>query len=147
MSNNKLSFHNPAGLFDPSTYGFSHTVKAPSNGDLIYISGQSGGEGKDHILNEDFRRQVQIVLSNLNIALNAHQLTFSDVIKITILIVDHNAEKLAIWTDEMTLYWTVGKLPASTLIPVVGLALKDMQIEVDAVAFKPAHLDLKSYHF
>jgi enamine deaminase RidA (YjgF/YER057c/UK114 family) len=138
MANNKLSFHNPAGLFDPTPYGFCHTVKAPENGELVYISGQSGAEGDDHILSENFQRQVQIVLSNLETALKAHELTFDDVMKITVLIVGHNAEKLEIWSHQMMQYWTAKKLPASTLIPVPNLALDSMQIEVDAVAFKSA---------
>lgn len=130
MTDNKLSFHNPAGLFDPTPYGFCHTVKAPVNGKLVYISDQSGGKGDDHILSEDFQRQVKILLSNLEIALKAHELTFDDVMKITVLIVGHNAEKLEIWSHEMMKYWTAKKLPASTLIPVPNLALDSMQIRL-----------------
>ncbi|EAS43981.1 RidA family protein [Photobacterium profundum] len=138
MTNKTLSFNNPSDLFDPTPYGFCHTVKAPSNGDLVYISGQSGGEGKDHSLSEDFRHQVKALLVNLEIALKSHELDFSDVIKITILIVDHNFEKLSIWGEEMNKYWAANTLPASTLIPVPVLALEGMQIEVDAIAFKSA---------
>lgn len=138
MTNKTLSFHNPSELFDPTPYGFCHTVKAPSNGELVYISGQSGGEGNVHTLNEDFRHQVQALLANLAIALKSHDLKFSDVMKITILIVDHNMEKLTIWEEEMNKYWQERMLPASTLIPVPALALEEMLIEVDAIAFKSA---------
>ena len=137
MTNNTLSFHNPSDLFDPTPYGFCHTVKAPSNGEIVYISGQSGGEGKEHTLSDDFRHQVRVLLANLDIALKSHELGFNDIMKITILIVDHNIEKLSIWGEEMSKYWTANTLPASTLIPVPALALEGMQIEVDAVAFKP----------
>jgi enamine deaminase RidA (YjgF/YER057c/UK114 family) len=58
-----------------------------------------------------------------------------DVLKITILIVDHNQEKLKIWTEETNKIWKNDQLPASTLIPVPKLALDNMLIEVDAVAF------------
>lgn len=138
MINNNLSFSNPSELFDPTPYGFCHTVKVPSNGELVYISGQSGGEGINHILNEDFRHQVKALLKNLEIALKSHELRFSDVMKITILIVDHNLEKLSIWGEEMNKYWTANTLPASTLIPVSTLALEYMQVEVEAIAFKSA---------
>ncbi|MBY7728918.1 RidA family protein [Vibrio splendidus] len=138
MINNNLSFSNPSELFDPTPYGFCHTVKVPSNGELVYISGQSGGEGINHILNEDFRHQVKALLKNLEIALKSHELRFSDVMKITILIVDHNLEKLSIWGEEMNKYWTANALPASTLIPVSTLALEYMQVEVEAIAFKSA---------
>lgn len=137
MTNNTLSFHNPSDLFDPTPYGFCHTVKAPLNGEIVYISGQSGGEGKEHKLNDDFRYQTQALLANLEIALKSQHLSFNHVMKITILIVDHNIEKLSIWGEEMNKYWSADSLPAATLIPVPSLALEGMQIEVDAVAFKP----------
>lgn len=138
MSKNTLIHHNPIGIFDPTPFGFCHTVKAPANGELVYISGQSGGEGLEHILSDDFRHQVRALLSNLDIALKAHELCFNNVLKITILIVDHNQAKLDIWSEEMKKFWSADRLPASTLIPVPTLALNDMQIEVDAVAFKPS---------
>lgn len=136
MTIKTLSFCNPAALFNPVPYGFCHTVKTPPNGELIFISGQSGGEGKTHSLSHDFDRQVDMVLANLEIALTTHQLSFDDVVKITILIVDHNAEKLEIWSNAMKKCWSTERLPASTLIPVPTLALEGMQIEVDAIAFK-----------
>lgn len=138
MTNNQISFHNPSKLFDPTPYGFCHTAKAPSNGEIVFISGQSGGEGLEHTLSDDFQQQVHTALTNLDIALTSHELGFNDVLKITILIVGHSAEKLAIWSSEIKKFWVGGKLPASTLIPVPALALEGMQIEVDAVAFKAA---------
>ncbi|WP_305810516.1 hypothetical protein [Photobacterium leiognathi] len=55
----------------------------------------------EHTLNDYFRHQVRVLLSNLKIALNAHEFDFNDVLKITILIVDHDSEKLHIWSEEM----------------------------------------------
>ncbi|MCX8523903.1 hypothetical protein OF897_08190 [Chryseobacterium formosus] len=52
------------------------------------------------------------------------------------MIVDHNQEKLKIWTEEMHKVWKNNQFPASTLIPVPELALDGMLIEVNAVAFK-----------
>lgn len=137
MTTTSPLYCNPSELFDPTPFGFCHTVKVPSNTELVYISGQSGGEGREHILSEDFRHQVRVVLSNLAIALTAHGLHFDHIVKITILIVDHNAEKLEIWSEEMQQRWSK-KLPASTLIPVPALAIQGMQIEVDAIAVKSA---------
>lgn len=136
MTNHPLQFHNPDTLFNPTPYGFSHTVKTPAHGELIYISGQSGGEGHNHSLSKDFRRQVQVALSNLRLALEAYDLSFTDIVKITVLIVDHNAEKLSIWSDEARKCWPIDSLPTSTLIPTPALAIEGMQIEVDAIAFR-----------
>lgn len=135
MSN--IQYKNPEGLFDPAPFAFSHYTTTPSKGNYVFISGQSGGQGLEHQLSDDFREQVKISLQNLDTVLKASDLTTDDVLKITILIVDHNQEKLNIWTEEMHKVWKNNRFPASTLIPVPKLALDGMLIEVDAIAFKP----------
>ncbi|WP_369842908.1 RidA family protein [Chryseobacterium tongliaoense] len=134
MSN--IQYKNPPGLFDPMPFAFSHSVTASGNGSYVFVSGQSGGEGVEHRLSNDFRRQVKVALQNLSIVLKSSDLSTDDVLKITILIVDHDQEKLKIWTEEMHKVWNKNKFPASTLIPVPKLALDGMLIEVDAIAFK-----------
>ncbi len=130
------SFKNPESLFNPAPYGFSHASAVKTPGELIYISGQSGGLGKQHLLSSDFRTQVKTALENLTIILNSYELKPENVMKITILIVDHSSEKLKIWEEEISKVWKNKPFPASTLIPVPKLALDGMLIEVDAVAFK-----------
>ena len=132
-----ILYNNPKGLFDPTPFAFSHSATASGKGSYVFISGQSGGEGFEHKLSEDFRMQVKAALQNLNTVLKASGLTTDDVLKITILIVDHDQDKLKIWTEEMHKVWTKDQFPASTLIPVPKLALDGMIIEVDAIAFKP----------
>nr|WP_314491876.1 RidA family protein [uncultured Chryseobacterium sp.] len=134
MSN--IQYSNPNGLFDPTPYAFSHSATASGKGSYVFISGQSGGEGLEHRLSDDFRMQVKAALQNLKTVLKASGLTADDVLKITILIVGHDQEKHKIWTEEMQKVWTKNQFPASTLIPVPKLALDGMLIEVDAVAFK-----------
>ena len=130
------TFKNPDSLFNPTPYGFSHASSVKTSGELVYISGQSGGLGKEHLLSPNFREQVQTALKNLTTILNSYNLKPENVMKITILIVDHSSEKLKIWEEEMSKTWQNKPFPASTLIPVPRLALDKMQIEVDAVAFK-----------
>lgn len=144
MNSHLPVFHNPDTLFDPTPFGFCHTVSAPDNGSLIFISGQSGCEGPEHNLSDDFTHQVNVALSNLANALNAHGLSFGDVLKINVLIVDHDAKKLAIWSKAVQRAWPQNQLPASTLIPVPRLALDGMKVEVDATAFKPNSNDCAS---
>lgn len=133
---NTITYKNPKALFDPTPYAFSHaTTPAESEGKYVFISGQSGGEGLSHQLSEDFRTQVRVSLQNLETVLAEYGLEVKDVLKITILIVDHNQEKLKIWSEEVHKVWKGHQFPASTLIPVPKLALDDMLIEVDAVAF------------
>lgn len=131
-----IHYKNPKGLFDPTPFAFSHSTNASGKGSYVFISGQSGGEGLEHKLSKDFRTQVKNALQNLSTVLGASDQTTDDVLKITILVVDHDQEKLKIWTEEMQKVWKNEKFPASTLIPVPKLALDGMLIEVDAIAFK-----------
>lgn len=78
MARSTPVFHSPEGIFNPTLFGFCHTVKEPANGKLVYILAQSGGVNMEHALNDDFRHQVRDLLSNLKIILNAHDLGFYD---------------------------------------------------------------------
>nr|WP_199002810.1 RidA family protein [Flavobacterium sp. ASV13] len=130
------TFKNPDSLFDPTPYGFSHASSVSTPGELIYISGQSGGSGKNHTLSNSFREQTQVVLQNIVTVLDSYHLKPENIMKITILIVDHSPEKLTIWNEEIRKIWQNKPFPASTLIPVPKLAIEGMLIEVDAIAFK-----------
>lgn len=137
MENNKQpQLINPAELFNPAPYGFSHSISVESPSRMCFISGQSGGVGENHVLADDFKTQVQDALKNLQIVLQSHSMTFDDIVKITLLIVDHNQEKLEIWTEEAGKVWKSTFLPTSTLIPVSQLALPGMLFEIDAIAVK-----------
>lgn len=125
---------NPTGIFDPTPFAFCHSVQVPSQANLVFISGQSEGVGEGHLLAEDFASQVKSALENLQIILESHAATPAHVVKITVLIVDHNPQKLEIWTSMAKEFWKGYDLPASTLIPVPTLALPGMLIEVDAIA-------------
>ncbi|KYH05241.1 hypothetical protein A1704_13875 [Chryseobacterium cucumeris] len=137
MENNKQpKLINPTGLFNPGPYGFSHSISVEYPSRMCFISGQSGGVGENHVLAADFKTQVQDALKNLQIVLQSHSMKFENVIKITLLIVDHNHEKLEIWAEEAKKTWKSSWLPTSTLIPVSQLALPGMLFEIDAIAVK-----------
>ncbi|WP_191092523.1 RidA family protein [Francisella sp. SYW-9] len=133
---NSLSYCNPSTIYDPAVNAYTHSVSTNGSGDIVFISGQSGGEGVNHKLSSSFETQVQEALKNLLLVLESQGLKSNDVAKITVLIVDHDLEKLKVWTREALKVWSKDKLPASTLIPVPRLALDDMLIEVDAIAFR-----------
>lgn len=126
---------NPPGLYDPAPNAYSHIAVIPAGNTLVFISGQ-GGETADGQLLNDFRVQLRQSFSNLDTALKSQGLTFSDVVKLTTLIVDHNEEKLKVFTEEAMKIWPDKKFPANTLIPVPRLALDGMLVEIDATAVK-----------
>ncbi|MFZ4928972.1 RidA family protein [Chryseobacterium sp. Mn2064] len=135
-NNTQHQIVNPKELFNPAPFGFSHSISVQSPFQMCFISGQSGGVGENHHLADDFATQVQNALENMRIVLQSHAMTFDDVVKITLLIVDHTPEKLEIWASEAKKVWNSKSLPTSTLIPVSQLALPGMLFEIDAIAVK-----------
>lgn len=129
------AFHlsNPPGLYDPSPNGYSHVAQLQPQAKLLYIAGQ-GGEDQQGQLSSVFAEQARQALANLAIALQSKGVGLNEVFKLTLLIVDHDQEKLRIWVEEADRAWGTSMKPVCTLIPVPRLALDGMQIEIDAVA-------------
>ncbi|MCD5970107.1 RidA family protein [Pseudomonas quasicaspiana] len=124
---------NPPGLYDPSPNGYSHVAQLQPQAQLLYIAGQ-GGEDQQGQLSSVFAEQARQALANLAIALQSKGASLNDAFKLTLLIVDHDQEKLRIWVEEADRAWGISMKPVCTLIPVPRLALDGMQIEIDAVA-------------
>lgn len=129
-------FSNPETLFDPTPYGFSHIATVPANSKLVFVAGQGGEENKEGQLSPDFRVQVYHALRNIETALYSQDLTMSSVVKVTTLVVEHDSNKLQVIKEEFEKMWPDKKFPVNTLIPVLGLALENMLIEIDAIAVK-----------
>ena len=83
---------NPEHLANTTQYGYSQATVAASNANVIYIAGQIGitDEGPN-----DFETQVDRSFENLIAALKAAGGRVADVVKITLLIKDHDQEKLS----------------------------------------------------
>ncbi len=122
---------NPSTLYDPSPNSYSQIAIVAPDTRLAFISGQ-GGDNPDGSFSPDFRVQAEAAFRNLGLALQAIDAKPTDVVKITVMIVHHDMERLAIMqAAQRTL---LGEHhPAATLIPVPCLALPQMQIEVEAV--------------
>jgi enamine deaminase RidA (YjgF/YER057c/UK114 family) len=131
-----LKLNNPPGLFDPAPYGYSHVAEVAGGSKLLFIAGQ-GGESLDSSISPDFQLQAGQALANLRTALACAGADYCHVAKLTVLIVDHDHERLALWSDTLREAWGDAMTPACTLIPVPRLALDGMLIEVDAVAVMP----------
>ncbi|MCC5649831.1 RidA family protein [Nostoc sp. XA013] len=128
---------NPPGFFDPSHYGFTHVVTVPANTTLIYIAGQLGMDETGNLVAADFAAQLKQAFANLRAALAAVGATSEDVVKITVLSVDHDAEKQQLISAARNEMWSGDRKPTSTLIPVPRLAVEGLLFEIDAVAAIP----------
>ncbi len=121
---------NPEHLANTTQYGYSQATVAVSNANVIYIAGQIGitDDGPNN-----FEAQVDLSFENLIAALNAAGGHVEDVVKITLLIKDHDQEKLQYLVKKRREVFGENP-PASTLIPVSVLALESLQFVVDAIA-------------
>ena len=128
-----LQLSNPAGLYDPQPNGYSHVATFTGPGRLVYIAGQ-GGEDAAGQLSPDFTAQVEQALDNLQTALASAGAGLPDVARLTVLIVDHSEQRLAVFGQALKRRWNGAMAPACTLIPVPRLALDGMLFEIEATA-------------
>jgi enamine deaminase RidA (YjgF/YER057c/UK114 family) len=131
-----LVLANPAGLYDPTANGYSHIAVVAPGTSLVFIAGQ-GGENQDGQLDSDFRLQVRQAFSNLRTALTAAGAGVGDIVKLTVLVVNHTEDRLRVFGSELELALGSGPKPTCTLIPVPRLALDEMLFEVEAIAALP----------
>ena len=122
---------NPPEMKDTSSYGFSQIVTVPEGSQLVYIAGQ-GGANEDGSYGS-FERQLERAFASLKRALTAVGTTPESVVKITVLSVEHDEEKLKLISAKRKSFWSNSK-PVSTLIPVPRLASDGMLFEIDAIA-------------
>ena len=118
-------------MANTSDYGFTQVVVVPPNSELVYIAGQGGADENGNY--GSFEEQMDCAFNSLQTALTSVGATPKDVVKITILSVEHNEEKLKLISAKRRSFWAEHK-PASTLIPVPRLASDGMLFEIDAIA-------------
>jgi enamine deaminase RidA (YjgF/YER057c/UK114 family) len=134
---NEIQRVNPKGLSDSSHYGYAQITVVPPNTTLVYVAEQLGENEKGNF-SMDFTAQLKQAFANLRTALAAVGATPEQVVKITILSVDHDAEKQQLISLERNTLWQGTQKPASTLIPVPRLAVEGLLFEIDAIAAIPS---------
>ncbi len=120
---------NPEHLANTTQFGYSQATIVAADARLIHIAGQIGTS--DDAPN-DFNSQVDRAFANLLAVLDAAGGRVQDVVKITLLIKDHDEDKLRYVIKKRREVFGDSP-PASTLIPVPVLALDAFEFEIDAV--------------
>lgn len=120
-------FINPNDLGKPT--GYSHAVRV---GNTIFVSGQTAMNEKGQIVGEsDLAKQTEQAFHNLEKALHAAGANLKDVVKLNIYSTDQeNYYKIR---DVRAKYFPSNP-PAGTGVIVKGLALKELMVEIDAIA-------------
>ncbi|WP_414579403.1 RidA family protein [Anabaena sp. CCY 9402-a] len=127
---------NPPTLYNAPQNGYSHVAITPPKTRTVYISGQFGSDLQGNLVSNDFEEQLVKAFENLRFALASVGARPNDVLKTTVLIVDHTQDKLIPLGREIGNLWG-NNPPANTLIPVPRLALDGMLFEIDAYAVIP----------
>jgi 2-iminobutanoate/2-iminopropanoate deaminase len=119
-------------LHDDLPEPLSHYTDAVLAGGLLWISGLLGVDRDGTIVDAgDVVAQTEQVIRNFDLVLRAGGATFADVVKITVYlrrIDDREA------VDTVRRRWFGDARPASTLVEISSLALRDALVEIDAVA-------------
>jgi 2-iminobutanoate/2-iminopropanoate deaminase len=107
-----------------------------TGGTIVWISGQVSQDKNGKMVHKgDFAGQARQALSNLKAMVEAAGGTINDIIKANTYLTDlRYREELARVRAE---FFPDGKLPASTLVGVAGLADPDMLVEIEAIAVLP----------
>jgi enamine deaminase RidA (YjgF/YER057c/UK114 family) len=124
---------NPAHLANTTQYGYSQAAIASSTASVIYVAGQIGISDAGP---NDFETQVDRSFDNLIAVVEAAGGKIEDVVKITLLIKNHDEKKLQYLVKKRRDVFG-DHPPASTLIPVATLALESRAFEIDAPVVTP----------
>ena len=108
--------------------GYSHAIKV---GNIIYVSGQVGMGEDNKVAAGGFEAQAKQALENLKRVLEASGAYFKDVVKLNTYVT--TMEFMTVYR-ELRRNYLGDYYPASTLVQVVGLALPEFLIEIEAIA-------------
>lgn len=112
---------------------YSHAVAA--RGELVYLSGQTPIDpATGQLVEGDLSTQVRQVFSNLGAVLAAAGLTFADVVKVNVFLVD--MADFATMNDVYASAFDDAPFPARTTVAVAGLPL-GARVEIELVAVRP----------
>ena len=137
LNQQRNTFTNPAGLFNPVYNGFSHIGHVPGGTDLYFLSGQWASDQQGKLISTDFAEQVRQTIRNIKTALSTVGLTTEHIVKQTIYIADFTPEKKKILGEIAAHEWGAKVFPASSIVPLPMLATAPgCLIEVETIATK-----------
>jgi enamine deaminase RidA (YjgF/YER057c/UK114 family) len=125
-----LQHINPEGL--PKPLGYSQVVFGEGKR-LIAVAGQVGVNTQGEVA-EGLEGQASQAFKNLERALAAAGATFSDVIAVTVYIVNYQPADRQILTRVRAAFFKDIEPPASTLVGVQALAAAEYLFEIEATA-------------
>jgi enamine deaminase RidA (YjgF/YER057c/UK114 family) len=124
--------HRSTGAYEVGVPGFTHALRVPARGSLLFMSGVTARDVDGSIVGPgDITAQTRRVYHNLERILAEAGSGFSDVARIVTYLTD--MDQLPAVHAVRSEYFREA-LPASTTVQVVALAHPDLLIEVEATA-------------
>ena len=124
---------NPPELFDGSEYGMSQATIETRSG-LVFISGQINSARQDETREQSVEGQMQKALVNLTIVLENAGSSIDKLLQVRIYIRGELGEYMEAIAPIVTDFLGESR-PAMTGIGVASLALPEILVEVEAIAF------------
>ncbi len=117
---------------DPDPYEAFSLAQAYRVDNMIYVSGQAAISMQGEVVGAgDFDAQAAQTFENLQAVLRAGSSDLSKVVKVTIFLKDMgNFDKIVGLREK---YFTP-PYPADTIVEITGLALPELEIEIEAIA-------------
>jgi 2-iminobutanoate/2-iminopropanoate deaminase len=117
---------------DPDPYEAFRLAQAYRVDNTIYVSGQAAINLNGEVVGAgDFDAQAKQTFENLQAVLRAGGSDLSKVVKVTIFLKDMgNFQKIVALREK---YFTP-PYPADTIVEITGLALPELEIEIEAIA-------------
>ena len=124
-------YSNPPSL--PAPRNYHHTVTA-EGGRTIFISGQVAFDRERNIVGDDVVTQARQAFRNLESAVHAGGGTITDIVQLTIHVVDYNPAQLGHIAGTITEFFPPDRLPTNTLVGVQSLSTEGLLIEITGIA-------------
>ena len=122
----------PKGLSNSPSYSHVATTRGEK---LIFVSGQISCDAQGAIVHAgDLPKQAEQTFENLKLALAAAGATLGNLIKVTTFVVNLDEPKWRAVSAVRARYFPKDQPPASTMVGVQALVLRDLMIEIEAVA-------------
>lgn len=129
-----LTILNPDTMYDPAANAYSHVAIVPAGARTVYVAGQVG----DGSPKGTFAEQMDQVIANIGTTMDAAGGEMADVAKLTVYIVDHDAEKHAVLKAAVTAAFGDRLAPTCTIVPLsLSGTSPDQLVEIEAVGILP----------
>jgi len=128
----KIEQYAAASVYDPPIY--AQAVKVTRGETILYLSGQVAYDDKGGVAHPgDFKAQARAALQAVKAQVEAGGGTMANIVKVNTYLTDirHRADYGPIREE---FFGKNKKMPASTLVAVVALALPEFLIEIEAIA-------------